>query len=656
MTAAPSLIDTVSGHLGPGASSRSVVRIPFSERSDTFTPHDRAGQLGDLGVVAGIVAPVVAEGWADLGRDFVAASGNGFTAADVAGVTTLLTRDATVRALVSLRDSAAAWPRALYVRGLGTGGTECISLGLLVGKPAALELRLYWEDASGTRISSATGAALPSPASDDDFLLLTATRRWVSVDEVVVRYFVGGELLLEQTLGAGAGDIAGDTTAHTSIGASKSGGAWGQFWDGVIDEIEVLDYEMSPEEVRATWERLTQHQPDGCDAFAALAPPGSKWGADHSTRIGRLARMVGEGFGLATARAEELRENFLPSRAYLEWLPRWENLVAVRPGTRDWLDRRRQRVVALLSRDNGYSPPKLQESLSEPFDLAAADVEIVEFDNRWTDGFATLERERWFLEPDDGTWSVAGGQLSIDTSAGGAARYGDGSYFERNMVVTPLSSGRGRLVAGAKVVSYAGALPTNVTAGLLLRNDRSHSALWFGVSNRGAGVEKVGYISCVNGVAGAFVAIATTSVEPLWLRIIRAPATRDRDDSASDTYRLSYSTTGPSAGFVDTDVAGLLVDPEWAGFGIYSPGTFAAGSDGASFDDFFACEPQGTRPFVWYAYRDPGLAGAPDMVGADDFVRRLRPAYTHAAAITSKSLLCDDPFDGRCDRGPMGAL
>jgi hypothetical protein len=60
------------------------------------------------------------------------------------------------------------------------------------------------------------------------------------------------------------------------------------------------------------------------------------------------------------------------------------------------------------------------------------------------------------------------------------------------------------------------------------------------------------------------------------------------------------------------------------------------------------------RPYIWYAFRDPALNGRPDMIGADRLVKKIKPAYTYAAAISSKRVICDDPRDGICDLGPVG--
>jgi len=48
-----------------------------------------------------------------------------------------------------------------------------------------------------------------------------------------------------------------------------------------------------------------------------------------------------------------------------------------------------------------------------------------------------------------------------------------------------------------------------------------------------------------------------------------------------------------------------------------------------------------------------GTLALPDMRGADLLVQRMKPAYRHAAAITTLAgFICDDVRDGLCDRGP----
>ncbi len=624
-----------------------LLLVPFSEPDDDLLPRDAAGNLDALNVEAGISMPVVADALTGRGRNFVAASSRALLAADLPDGDTLATRDATVQVLTSLRaTSGAAWPRAVYVRGLGDGtAAERYALGLEVAKlalpvnPVVLELRLFWHDGAGNLKTQIGGTF--RPAGDAEFVLLTATRRWVSSTEVVLRYYVNDQLLSEVV--SADGDIAGATTGTTSIGARKNAGAWARFWDGVIDELKVTNFEMSHEEVAAVWERITVHQPAATAALTALMPPGSGWGSDPTNRWGKLVRIAGQALGAPLATVEELRANWLPNRAYDGDLDNWERLYDILPvGS---LDRRRARAAAFMGRKHGYSIPKVQERLSETLDLAAAAIEVMTFQNRISDNFDTvLEPERWHAE--GGTWSISAGALRHEVAAGNPMRW-DGSNYEPYRCISSLSSALGRSVYLIKLTALT-ALPTNVTTGLQLFNWRTMNALWLGVKNVG-GVNKLGYLSFNAGVLGAFQVLEDPAPAlPIWLRIIRDP-----DDLS--TYTLGWSTTGPETGFTDTGVAGLLTDPEWSGVAEHSIGTPGTALD-VKYDDWFTYQPKGTRPFCWYVYRDPGLAGAPDMLSANAVLRKMKPAWSHAAAITSKSLLCDSLADGGCDRGPMGGL
>lgn len=616
--------------------------------ADHLLPKDAAGNLDDLNVEAGITMPVVADGFSGRARNFVAASTRALLASDKAGKDTLETRDCTVRVLTSLRYlSAASWPRALYVRGLGDGtAAQRYALGLEMEKlalpvsPVALEMRLFWHDSAGALKTQPGGTF--HPQSESDFLLLTATRRWVSSTSVVCRYYVNEHLIGEVT--TADGDIAGATTGTTSVGARKNAGAWGRFWDGIVDQVQVLNYEMSHEEVKATWERLTVHQPAGVELLAAMAPPGSGWLRDASGRLGKLLRLPGILFGYALARARELGDNWLPDRTYVDELPRWETLHGLSARPLESLDTRRSRVVAFASRDNGYAPPQIQSALAELLALASTDVQILEFKNRIDEDFATLSAERWHTWP-AGVWASSGGQL-VGTSTLGADMRWDGSVYSAYRCMMPMSKGTGRVVVLSKFTAYTAF--TDTLAGLFLYNWRTNNALWFGIRNNGS--NKLGYVSYKDGVQGAFTAVLDPApATPFWLKIVKDPDVAGR-------YVLSYSTAGPETGFTDLTVNDLLADAEWAGYAFLGFDSAAAGAATITADDFVLITPNGTRPCTWYAYRDPLLAGSPDMVGANALLKKLKPAHTHAAAVTSKSLKCDSLTDGGCDRGPMGGL
>lgn len=634
---------------------RTILMLPFEESASTAPIGDAAEQLSPL-VVDGTGMPESVDAWTGRGRDFVADDSEGVAATDADDGLTLAVRDCSIEWLGTIRSSSGApWPRCIIARGKSGSAAERVNYRLelhllaVPANPVHLEARLVWEDIGGTEVSPANGATFLAPDEDVE-VYLVATRR-VELERVVTRYYLDGALVGEAE--EAVGSVGGATTGTTSVGMAWDGAAWADFFDGIMDELRVVDYELSPEEVRATWDRMTVHQPNAVAAASSSMPPGSRWGSDPSTRWGKLVRVAGEVVGQGLSQLEELRQNWLPDRAYLGWIERWENLLAASPGPRDSLDVRRGRVVDLLRRSNGFANPQIQDALEEAFDLDAADIELIEFSNQITDDFTTIEEARWMV---DGDW-VGDGSLAVNLSDGGSAQWPAPGGYERVWCVTPLSSGRGRLVLQAKIDSYAGNIPSTATVGLFLMNRVSKNALWFGVKNDG-GTNKLGYVKNVDGVLSAFTVIQNPApAEPMWLRIMRAPTTKASEDGASTTYSLDWSTTNGVTGFTETVVADLLDDPEWGGFGVHSTASWGASAGlGCEFDDLVLITPRGTRPFHWYAYRDPGLPGSPNMARAHALVLRYRPAHTEAAAIASLEVLCDDPLLGLCDHGPCGGI
>lgn len=639
------LTDPVPGTIGFEGGDGTLVLLRFDDDLDHLYPTDAAGGLEDLAAPGGVSMPPATEAFTGRGRDF---GGNpafeGLEASDKADADTITTRDATVRALVTVDVSATPWPRAVYARGNNDGtAAQRYSLGLELDDvdagPAHLELRMFWQDSAGV-LQTQTGGTFETPAAGQ-FVMLTATRRWVSPTEVVCRYYVNDRLLAEVT--SVDGDIAGATTGKTTIGMRGSGGTYVDFFDGVMDELEVLDYEISAEEVAATWQRLAVHQPNGVAMVTAMAPPGSRWGLDRSKATSKLPRIAGTGLGYAWAKADELRQNWLPARAYREWLVTWEELLGIPPPRpNDSLDARRARAAAFLARDNGNSSPAIRAALAELFDQDADDVELLRFSNWWTDTFATLAPERWHA---DAPWAVAAGALSATVAGGTDARWDSSSHAPKRCI-TPLSSGEGELVVVAKIT--ASSITSDSMAGLHLFNWRTGNGLWVGEGFSGS--TRFGYASYINGVSTGFVQLgATVAGLPAWYRIIR-----DSDDP--DTYRLGHSVTGPTSGFTEFTVSNLMTDPEWAGVAVLGFDAAVAAGVTLTVDDITIGDPMGTRNRYWYAYRDLGLPGSPDMIGADLLVDAWKRAHTYAAACSSKSVLCDDPIDGACDGGPMGAL
>jgi len=627
-----------------------IVLLRFGE-SGKLQPSDALGNLDDMGTEPGITAPARVSAWTGFGRRFLQASTNGLVAPDRSGNGTLLQRDVTIQVLLSLTLAGASGAQTLIARGLNDGtAAERYAYGLELQEqanfPGFVEVRWFWQDETGAVKTQAPGV-FRSPG-DGVEIMLTATRRWESTSRVVVRYYVADELIAE--LVSPDGSLSGGTTGRTTIGARKAAGAYGRYLNGVIDELLVTDNEVSPEEIRHTWKRLTEYQPGGVETFAALTPPGSVWAQNLGNDIGKRVKIVGELLGLAVASAEELRALLLPDAAPLELVERWENICELSASPGDSLDVRRTRILSYLARDEGFQLAPLQIALAGPMALDPDRVQILEFTNTITDDFSTgIAAERWF-DGGGAIWSTSRGQLQALAPAGADLRVESGA--------TPfllVSAEPGRLYVSARLgPGSLSTLPTDAFYGLVLHSRATNDWAWFGIVNSG-GVPAVAYRTARAGSPGPFVTLDLPVTDgPSWIRI----ATPQRAVSIDDgRFTLSYSTTGPTTGFVDVRGPSRLgSDWSWAGLAITSLLSPVPSPIAVTFGDFVLHSGDSLRSYLWYAFREMKLAGRPDLVGADRLVKKIKPAYTYAAAISSKSVLCDDARDGLCDLGPMGAL
>lgn len=622
-----------------------IILLHFDE-SAALQPSDSLGNLEDLGTETGIVAPGRVSTWAGFGRQFLQASTNGLVAPDKSSNGTLLLRDLTIQALLSLTLTGASGPQTLIARGLNDGtASERYAYGLELQEQAAfpgfVEVRWFWQDSSGTIRTQAPGV-FRHPGDGVEFML-TATRRWQSTTSVVVRYYVNDQLVAE--LASTNGDISGGTTGHTTIGARKASGSYGRYLNGVVDELAILDIELSLEEIRHTWKRLTEYQPGGVETFAGLMPPGARWYANPGNDIGRKAKIVGQLLGLVVAGAEEVRALSLPDAAPIEKAAQWEGILdlTTRPG--DSLDVRRARLVGFLSHEEAFDVPTIQQALSEPMDLAPSDVQILEFTNTVTDGFASIGSQ-WF-DGQGATWSIIPGALQAFAAAGSDLRWEDRKTPFLLQAAEPF-----RLYVAGTLLSFA-TIPQSTFMGLALHNRDVGEWLWFGIYNNG-GTLQLGYRTAAAGAApGAWNSLVSpTSIAPYWLRIATSQA---QGFTGGGPLTLSWSTTSATSGFTSQQVSvGTIAPNGWhyAGFALFATVASTAADTTVTFDDFVLHTADSVSPFVWYAYRNPALPGAPDMAGADALVRRTKPAYTHAAAIAALQCICDDLLNGRCDAGP----
>lgn len=326
----------------------------------------------------------------------------------------------------------------IYARGKATAAAEYLGAGVeLRVANAALgvgELRWLWQDTAGALHRQAGGYFAP----DGNYIMLTATRRWVSSTKVVLRYFLGDRMLAE--VESFDGSIGGGTTGTTIVGARFDGTKYVDFLDGVIDELRVVDYELAPEEIAATWARITKYQPRGYELLKQMHPPGFPISGDPSSRVQRETNMWGQSLGFAAAQGENLR-NLLPDRAFGKPLEEWETTMEVSPKTLDDLDTRRGRVLGRLRQRAGVSIPGVKEALKGLIGTSPDNLEILAFSQEmieqydrpavWSTGLGVLITKT----------GGANGNLTDNTAYTSETLAGDG-YVEINAEAGGTAGGR----------------------------------------------------------------------------------------------------------------------------------------------------------------------------------------------------------------------
>lgn len=649
----PTLFDPVPGNIG--LIGDSMILMHFEEPNGV-PPRDSAPGGVDTMNYDGNTPPTQVSCWAGRGLDFEGASA--LIGKDISPGSTLALQDVTIQTIVAPKSGImTSVPGVVIQRGDLDGTTpESVAYGLDIFEftPGQMTIHMFWSDSLGI-IHRGGGATYQHPG-DGEFVLITATRRWNSPTSATYRYYVADQLLGETTVTSSiAGAITGGTTGHTCIGASKSAGAWSNFLGAKIDDLRVVDYEMSHDEVRETWRRLSVHQPNGVAMFDGLSPPGVRWYKNPGNRIAAFVKIIGELLGVVIARTEELRANWLPDQAYADLIARWESVLEISAKPNDSLDTRRSRVIAFLSRLRGYSVPAIQQILSELLALLPAQIQILQFSNLITDTLATLNSLRW-LTGSGAAWSIVGGQLQVLANAGSNIQWAESRIDAHVRMAIPQTTvrsaprGPGALYAQVELASIT-SLGANAIVGLFLYNRATDDSIWFGVKNV-AGTNVIGYQIYSAHVLGAFVTLDTPApAAPIWLRVTPSALT---DQTAN--LKFGYSTTGPTSGFTDSAPVATGIVPQHAGVAAMSTDSALAGNVQVTFANFQLLAYAGDRPFAWYAFRDPALSGTPDIAGAQLAIASARPAHTFAGVTQNTSVICDDPRDGLCDRGPCGGL
>lgn len=550
-------------------------------------------------------------------------------------------RDLTVQWIGTLTVAANVFDGRVANRGLGGSAPErqswCVYFDTDSAAPL-ITLGFQWDDLGGTSRQAVVG--LPKWVPADQWTLWTVTRRRESATSVVLRCYVGDQLAAEWT--SAHGDIAAATTATTVV-------LGGDGFGGKIDQLRVVTREISHEEVQQTWARLTVHQPAGEASVRALSPPGVPWYRLESSGPAQLARIAGQAAGYAAAKAAELAATWLPHRCYANAIADWERIAGVRQAAGDSLEARRARVAQYFQRVAGYAVPQVQELLAEAFDQAAVDVALVEFTADVAEEFNAIDTRRWRARGGPGSWSVLSKTARVQATAGVDLRLEPGA----------LNGATLEMVCEVAADSYDAckatltALPADCEVGILLRSWRG-DRLFFGVRNT-AGVYQVVYQRWRAGVLvdAAPVVLDTTANVAHWFRIRLDPAPAVLIGAGELRLQLEWSVDGVTFGAEP----GLQWIRDWNWCGFYARGTDAALATDLDvrFSEHLHREHRGRRAYRWYAYRDLGLGGAPNLEQGQALVTSVKPAHTYAAAISSLDVLCDDVGSG-CDHGPMGAI
>lgn len=622
---------------------RTAAYWALDEQADSVLPRDASGKLADLGVPAGITRPAVVQGTpSGFGRDFTRSPATGFLVTDTDG-DTRLTRGLTITAIARLDVAALANGNicTLVARGRGSvGDPYSFGLRVVVVDAAARTCRLemFWMTvAGGSVVDPGVQFTWPSTA----FCLLAGVREVID-GALGVRYQLNGQAA-DGTQNH-ALDVGGAVSADLMVGMGAAGAFYQNHWDGTIDALQILDEAVCPEEFQWLWERASVDMPGGVAAVRALVPPGV-YSTDPESNIQRELAVEGMALGHAKSLSRRLRAYFLPDKAFGEVLAHWERLLGLSPKPSDHVAKRRARLLGLTRSARGFAVDDVKFELEEVFDLASADIQILEFDNEELLAFATMPSSGFLaLQGNGDAWAVSGGVLQARQTGSVDLRYGSAGNPRSMFWLRAVPIGVDSVVAAKiDIVSTV----SDGLGGIVLGSRSRDEWVWIGTSEVVDGTVTLNWITYKGGVLSAgFTQIATGLPDPLWLRVTVL---------ANGTFDVRWGNSEAAAkAAVPTNISpGLAVVPEWAGLSVAAHDGDAAVNGSYDFDDFWTFTPNGDQRFYWFAYRNPALSGAYDLHGARLIVDRVKPAHTVASAVSALVAICGDA-NNPCGTVPCG--
>lgn len=616
-----------------------IVLLKSHDRDATVPVRDDAGALADLVLAGPGTMPAVVDAATGPGRRFSSGDATALIAQDVTPGDSLAVRDLTIMALVKwdiASQALSGGAASLVCRGKGGSAAEFAAYDLrlaVVDAPSRTgSIGLAWQDTSGV-VHAQTPVEFTSPTG---FTILTATRRWVSPTSVVCRYYIGDLLLGE--VASSDGSIGGGASGTFVLGARAVAGVYGSYFEGIVDEIAIFDREMCLEEIEDVWLRITVYQPLGVQLFREMHDEGFPQSLDPRSDIQLEIRWVGNLLGFAASRAENVRRNILPQRAYGEALDDWEDVVRPTRQPGHSLDDRRARVLARMRQRLGSSVPGFRGMLAGLIGGAdPAQLEFLSFSNTWVDDFAAgINSLRWDVR--GATWLGGLAQLNVDANQ--HPWPSDPFYLRR------ATDGTARQAHQIVKLTF----PTsqqNAEAGIYFGDHAHGNYFLFGMRDLGPALHFFTE-AFTAGVAGGATDRGNSGhfsgdVFSVWLHL----------HQAETAWEVSWSLTSGTEGFTaPIVVAGAPPAMQWAGCYYRTVGA-VAGSSTAKFDDHVLRLPYGTSPLNAYVLLDQALGFSPDIPGARQIVDTVKHAFVHGTFITQPQINCDDPDNG-CDEAPLG--
>jgi hypothetical protein len=493
---------------------------------------------------------------------------------------------------------------------------------------------------------------------------------------VILRYFLGDRMLAE--VESVDGDIGGGTTGTTTIGARFDGTQWGDFFDGVIDELRVVDYELTPEEIEATWKRISVLQPRGYRAMRDLFPPDAPISDSPDEPHPALMNLAGQALGYAAAQVENLRKPAARSRVrrrsssgrasspnHRRRSTRWTRAELAcsvtcasargsrsrhegsdqRPGSDvDEQPRgahvcagvrrglRQSRALLVRHVPHGRARPGRRRPACSRSSRPAAPAVYDSTQRNWITADLPISHSSIFKIRRSSSARSPGVGLSAHlltkiapTTMPSKAEVGVAFHdWGRNHAMliglrnnaAPTRSSPSEFIAG-------------VSQGVVgARDDGAASALAAPLPGRPAARLRLPR------VRRRTAATSGTSLSP-GRRRARAPASRPTTSAASPVGLSLGDALLPHVRHRRLDDASL--------------------DDGRRLRRHAALHAVRRSPFHFYAYRDPALAGTPDIAGAHNVLQGLKQAQTEGTLVTSKSVICDS-VNSICDRTPLGGF